>query len=612
MQYHIAALVVACAWFVDPHVVPSDRPKPTLPLSSLSLNLLAPSLQHLSRNHSLNRHYERQAQLLPSPQRQRRATSLEALPVIGRPALAYSVNVTLGTPPQSMLVVVDTGSSNLAVSAMVNDGSPDTYSMDKSTSSDASGTSFSVRYAVASFTADRVTDVFRFAQASEQGWPVEFGAMVKSTSFFEPGSLYSGILGLAYPSLAEPHKDPIVPLLQRLKTEANVPSLLTLQLCALPQLEDLGGSRLTVGAVATDQTLRQTANSSVPEKDVFAYTGVPETGRNYYSVRVLSMRVENVTINISCSDYNNPLYSIVDSGTTDMIVPLAVHAALVEQLNVYFRLDGKDKDDFFNAKLEIRLASTNWLPSIYISLPHADNPTLSFELEVPPWNYLRLMQVGEKLNDYAFAIVTQNGVAGVTLGMAVMTHYVTVFDQEQHRVGFATSTCGGYDGTVMGARYIRRNLPLPQGIVNVTQECNPRPAPVANDISHLWVWVTIGVSAVLVLIIGVYIFVKMRRWKHAELGHVYSNALLDEDEDGEVDYGYGARQRGLTVRSIQSHGDTPTPSGPLPILPSQYQDIDVGLLACRVYFWTGNAPPHCLLATLYADIRNPLVWYSRG
>ena len=46
------------------------------------------------------------------------------------------------------------------------------------------------------------------------------------------------------------------------------------------------------------------------------------------------------------------------------------------------------------------------------------------------------------------------------------------------------------------------------GIVNATLECNPRPAPVAKDIPKLYVWVSIGVSGLAVLIIGVYLCIK--------------------------------------------------------------------------------------------------------
>lgn len=95
----------------------------------------------------------------------------------------------------------------------------------KSASSTISGADFSVEYQVGSWTAKRYKDqvcfygdychqsmalpvsilalstdpLFVFCAAEVN---VEFGAIVKQKSFFESGSGYSGILGLAYPTLA--------------------------------------------------------------------------------------------------------------------------------------------------------------------------------------------------------------------------------------------------------------------------------------------------------------------------------------------------------------------------------------------------------------------------
>jgi hypothetical protein len=46
------------------------------------------------------------------------------------------------------------------------------------------------------------------------------------------------------------------------------------------------------------------------------------------------------------------------------------------------------------------------------------------------------------------------------------------------------------------------------GIANATLDCNPLPKPVAKDIPKLYIWVTIGVSAVAVVVIFVYLGIK--------------------------------------------------------------------------------------------------------
>eukprot|EP00730_Choanoeca_flexa_P005679 TRINITY_DN11999_c0_g2_i1.p1 TRINITY_DN11999_c0_g2~~TRINITY_DN11999_c0_g2_i1.p1 ORF type:complete len:627 (+),score=134.13 TRINITY_DN11999_c0_g2_i1:50-1930(+) len=564
----------------------------TIQSRALTFALQPPTLSaqpEYTRMHSLIRHVSRHshshARLLSLHSRRSFGNSdgndgvvLRQLDLLGQPALAYSVNISIGTPPQYMLAIVDTGSSNLAVSAKVNDDSPATYKMSASSSSQDLNKRFTVRYAVANFTAERVRDKLAFPQLEESGITVEFGAMVESQDFFERGSIYSGILGLAYPSLAAPRDDPIPPLLQQLKTASGVQPVLTIRLCSSPQLEVLSGSTMTIGDVDASGTLPSDSvaadNNNVDnssDSSVFAYTPIPTTARSYYSVQVLQMRVNNVVLNVSCQTYNTPLYSIVDTGTTDLIVPPEAHAGIVTELNKIFRLSDREKELFFNSQGGVKLAPSKLqgLPPIYISLPHEDlNST--FELEVQPWSYMRLVEEHQDGNIYVFAIVTENGVAGVTIGMAVLTNYVTVFDQIRHRVGFATSNCGGYQGTTVGSHPIAQHLPVPDGITNISSECKPVPVTGDDDdIPLLWVYITIGACLFVVLIIGLYLSIKMQRWHRHSLvtGHDDRDDLLEitDGDSGEVDFGYGAQIRPRLI-SINQEA-TPTPAAPLPVMP---------------------------------------------
>jgi hypothetical protein len=103
MRCWITILVLAFALAENPQAVVPHEAASSAP-SSLSFELIAPSLQSYAkytRVDSLERHAARRSFLMP-PSRQRRSPSLSNLPILGRPALAYSVNVSLGTPPQSV------------------------------------------------------------------------------------------------------------------------------------------------------------------------------------------------------------------------------------------------------------------------------------------------------------------------------------------------------------------------------------------------------------------------------------------------------------------------------------------------------------------------------
>eukprot|EP00730_Choanoeca_flexa_P005678 TRINITY_DN11999_c0_g1_i13.p2 TRINITY_DN11999_c0_g1~~TRINITY_DN11999_c0_g1_i13.p2 ORF type:complete len:125 (+),score=12.66 TRINITY_DN11999_c0_g1_i13:722-1096(+) len=58
---------------------------------------------------------------------------------------------------------------------------------------------------------------------------------------------------------------------------------------------------------------------------------------------------------------------------------------------------------------------------------------------------------------------TDLDMTGVLIGMGMLTNYVTAFDQARHRVGFATSNCGGHQGTTAGSHPIAQHLPMPYG-----------------------------------------------------------------------------------------------------------------------------------------------------
>jgi hypothetical protein len=310
------------------------------------------------------------------------------------------VELVVGTPSQGFYCVLDTGSSNLAVSADSTDLAPQTYHASLSSSAVDEGKEFTVRYAVASFTAQRFSDLVAFAPNVLGSVTAEFGAIVASTNFFQKDTEYSGILGVAYPSLAsvgmetqagrrihakggkrrrehagregggkeetarlsrarapahcfaawQPAADPIVPLLERLHAARNLSRVFTVTLCEDQRRLEKSHGYLTLGRLDSTNVLAADPTLASDSRR-FAFAAVPADGRNFYSVRVLAIQVGQTTIDVDCSLYNSPIYAIVDTGTTDLIVPEAVHRQIVAQLQKLLSVPGVDPTKFFAVRL---------------------------------------------------------------------------------------------------------------------------------------------------------------------------------------------------------------------------------------------------------------------
>ncbi|EDQ86218.1 uncharacterized protein MONBRDRAFT_11093 [Monosiga brevicollis MX1] len=276
-----------------------------------------------------------------------------------------------------------------------------------------------------------------------------------------------------------------------------------------PPQQTLGSVDLT-GAAGWDL-----ANTSAT-KNSLVYTPIPADGRTYYSVVVLQMRIGTQVLDIPCSSYNSPYYTIVDSGTTDVIVPKVVHDAIVREIDPIlidrWSLNSQvSRAKFYQGEecYEIANPDLTELPSVYIGLPQESNPDKMFELRISPWHYIRPLVLQGSLC-YGFGIVTNDNVVGVTLGMVLLTNYVTIYDQEHSRVGFATSSCSGV-----------RNV----------SDCLPE-SKHTRDLQLQFVYIALGVAGALLLILGAVLMIKMRKWSRVEM-HT-DGSLIPRYEDQRV------------------------------------------------------------------------------
>lgn len=140
----------------------------------------------------------------------------QATALYGWPSAAYHINVDIGTPPQSVRLVVDTGSSNLAVAGpQVGSSFPNlrTYDHSLSSTANATGLDFDVQYVVGSIHCTVFNDVVSIRNGSSpSSAPLRvragLGVINSQTDFFTGGlsgpGTYDGETGCPC-GLLQPH-----------------------------------------------------------------------------------------------------------------------------------------------------------------------------------------------------------------------------------------------------------------------------------------------------------------------------------------------------------------------------------------------------------------------
>lgn len=376
------------------------------------------------------------------------------LALTGIPATAYTVIASFGTPAQNFSLVVDTGSSNLAVAASSTAGATPYYVSTASSSFINVGSAVAVQYAVGAWTGTRITDMVQLASSGLPRLSVDFAAITSSSSFFNAQSSYKfqGILGLAYIALARPSGSPITPLLDSLVANGANNSF-GLQLC---------DARTTAqGAVVSAGGFLQVGAGPSDLADISsgAFVYAPLVQQSYYTVSVTDVAFNGQSLGLGCSLYNSPR-AIVDSGTTNLVLPQAAYDAVVAGFSTRVSFQSaSDKALFFSGTqcFTFPRALTLSLPAITITLAAADGV---FDLKIPPWTYLRILAANTSQSTDCRVFGVQAG-CGSVLGISVLSSYTALFDRANSRVGFAPSTCSNSSGFASATAVVFRSGAVP-------------------------------------------------------------------------------------------------------------------------------------------------------
>ncbi|XP_074623350.1 beta-secretase 2-like isoform X2 [Acropora palmata] len=299
---------------------------------------------------------------------------------------AYVIELDLGTPPQRMEFLVDTGSSNMAVAGrncrdeMERKCAIDTfYYPEKSNTSEDQHIPIETEYGKGAWSGNIYRDVVAFPG--------------------DGNSINEGILGLAYKSLAT---DDVQPLYDQLVQDNKVPNVFSLGLCN------------GMGKIWLD----------LPEPFEYhrpiRYTNINQ--ETWYSVSMTGIDIAGHNLGLLLPHYSS---AIVDSGTTDILLQPEVYSAVITEL----KLRGPPVDERFWKSYCVDTDPYQWP---YITIYLKDTIGGSFGLTVLGKHYVRKQD-----EFYCLSIGAKR--SGAVLGEVVMEGNVVVFDRANQRIGFAPS-----------------------------------------------------------------------------------------------------------------------------------------------------------------------------
>ncbi|XP_025783689.1 beta-secretase 1 isoform X3 [Puma concolor] len=312
----------------------------------------------------------------------------------GKSGQGYYVEMTVGSPPQTLNILVDTGSSNFAVGA--------------------SPHPFLHRYYQ--------------RQLSSTYRDLRKGVYVPYTQ-----GKWEGELGTDLPD------DSLEPFFDSLVKQTHVPNLFSLQLCGagfpLNQSEVLAsvGGSMIIGGI--DHSL---------------YTGslwyTPIRREWYYEVIIVRVEINGQDLKMDCKEYNYDK-SIVDSGTTNLRLPKKVFEAAVKSIKAASSTE-KFPDGFWLGEQLVcwQAGTTPWNIFPVISLYLMGEVTnQSFRITILPQQYLRPVEDVATSQDDCYKFAISQSSTGTVMGAVIMEGFYVVFDRARKRIGFAVSACHVHD-----------------------------------------------------------------------------------------------------------------------------------------------------------------------
>ena len=230
--------------------------------------------------------------------------------------------------------------------------------------------------------------------------------------FFDGG--YTGILGLAYSGIAESYYDcdsgtkneEAIPIVDALKANDVIDDdIFSISFCG-------ESAELAVGSLDTS-TFTGSMQYTPSQKTFGEYYG-------YYLAEIEDWEIDGESLGVSSSEFNTYGGAVVDSGTTELILPVTAYVAMAKTiLNKVSWLDSS----FFSDEECVTSSGVDSMPDMTIKMSG------DVSLTVPAKNYLMLY------DDCYYWGVSASSMT--IIGNVAMQGLTVAFDRENSQIGFA-------------------------------------------------------------------------------------------------------------------------------------------------------------------------------
>lgn len=440
------------------------------------------------------------------------ATLSEDTNLRGEPGHGYYITIEIGSPPQTLNVLVDTGSSNFAIAVSPDPLIQKYFLPNESQTFKYLGTNVFVPYTQGNWEGPLGNDQVTLPSAQDISVHADIACITKSEKFFINGSNWQGILGLAYPALARPNSS-VVPFFDRLVNEKLVSNVFSLQLCGQISVGSVTGGIMTIGGID-------------PKLYFGEITYAPLHREWYYEIILTDVVVGDMSVIVDCRELNTEK-TIVDSGTTNFRLPRKVFSKLVAAFKRQVNIKASIPNEFWFGDSAMCWLTGNppWklFPRLRISIAHSVNS--AFTLLIFPQQYLREVADANltKGNHTCFKFAINPSDSGTVLGTVIMEGFYLIFDRQNRRVGFSKSTCG-HIGTNGSFSQIVGPFTYPDAMA-----CMYSPAgSVANHTLLVVAYVMAGLCGVCVIPL---IIILSHKWLLHILSHKHGHHLQCRQSD---------------------------------------------------------------------------------
>ncbi|EJF61236.1 endopeptidase [Dichomitus squalens LYAD-421 SS1] len=309
----------------------------------------------------------------------------------------YFAEISLGTPPQTFKVILDTGSSNLWVPSVKCTSIAcflhTKYDSSSSSTYKANGTEFSIQYGSGSMEGFVSQDTFRIGDLTVDG--LDFAEATKEPGLAFAFGKFDGILGLAYDTIAVNHiTPPFYHLINKGLVDEPVFSF------RLGSSEDDGGEAIFGGV------------------DDSAYTGkiqyVPVRRKAYWEVELEKVSLGDDVLELESTG------AAIDTGTSLIALPTDI----AEMINTQI---GATKS--WNGQYTVDCAKVPSLPDLTFTF--GGNPYV-----LKGTDYILEVQ-GTCISSFTGLDINVPGGSLWIVGDVFLRKYYTVYDHGRDAVGFA-------------------------------------------------------------------------------------------------------------------------------------------------------------------------------